>query len=208
MGTNLNGVKLRSDYFTGIALVITLAALILFPLACSPAPSRVDPTDGAVRQNDTGIETPPFVPDTCKVSLSAKTEVVVGAGQTFYSAIDEGAVLTWEKGPQGGHHVWIALRQEGLRQQGTIATIDLDDIENPAQPININHSKVVYDFSRDPDGGNHCVLSGLRMQIDNAGGEPLSSLLNHHVRVTVSLKDSDGSQASGTKTIVVTGKPL
>lgn len=155
---------------------------------------------------DTGHESgPPFTPDDCKASLTQKPDLTVGKGQTFYADITPGETLTWERGPQGGHHVWIALRSIGVRKQGTITTVRMEDVENPAAPLAINGtgSKVVYDLDRDE--GGHCTLPGLRMQLDNAGGVPLADLVGHHVKITAVMQDVDGATATATQTIVVTG---
>jgi len=147
----------------------------------------------------------PFSPDECKASLDAKATLTVGAGQTTYADIEDGTVLTWEKGPQGGHHVWLAVSQRGLRRRGSILTVDLEDVEDASAPKLVNHSRVVYDFSAPAAAGGSCTLTGLRMQLDNAGGVTLAELLGHHVRVTAVLRDTDGAQAMGARTIVVRG---
>jgi hypothetical protein len=129
--------------------------------------------------------------------------VAVGEGQTFYKDIADDQVLTWEKGPQGGHHVWIALRSRGLHKQGSLTTIDIDDVEDPGKPLNVNHSRLVFDLSRDE--GGYCTLIGLRMQLDNDVKVPLAGLMNHHLRVTATVKDVDGTSATGERRIVVKG---
>ncbi len=159
-------------------------------------------------RNDAGTgadATTPFVPDPCKSSLAAGGDaiVTVGEGQTFFRFVDDLTVLGWEKGPQGGHHVWIALRMRGLRMQGTIITIDMEDVKDPAKPILVNHSRLIYDFDRDE--GGFCTRAGLRMQLDNAGGVTLAELQGHPIKVTVTLFDPDGARATDTLTIVVNG---
>jgi len=176
-----------------------LFALPLALVACA-SPADRSTTDSGSPIFDAG----PFNPDPCKASLTQPANVAVGSGQTFYTAIDDNTKLIWEKGPQGGHHVWIAIRLIGIRMQGTVTTVDLDDIEDPSKPpVNINHSRLIYDFTREE--GGHCVLAGLRMQLDNAGGVALADLGNHHIRVTVMLKDPDGATATGSKVIIVDG---
>jgi hypothetical protein len=178
------------------AVLACLGALAL--IACSTHdPARVNGTDA-------GYDAAPFVPDACKASLTQPADVVVGKGQTFYADLGDAEVLTWEKGPQGGHHVWIALRVIGVRQRGTITTIDIDDLDQPDKTKSlVNHSRVVYDFNRDE--GGHCTLPGLRMQLDNAGGVSLESLNMHHLQVTATVQDPDGAKTTSAKTIVVTG---
>jgi hypothetical protein len=153
----------------------------------------------------------PFTPDECKASLAAGATagVTVGTGQSAYLDVADGTTLYWERGPQGGHHVWVALRMIGLRKVGTIVTIDVDDLDVPgpgapdAGPTNINHSRVIFDFEREE--GGHCVLYGLRMQLDNAGSVPLADLVGKRIRVTVTLQDADGAKATGARDVVVTG---
>jgi hypothetical protein len=183
----------RSIVFAFVASMAALAACS----HSSPGPSHL--TDTGTTPDDV-----PFVPDACKASLDQPADVTVGEGQTFYSDLTDNQVLTWEKGPQGGHHVWIALRMIGIRQTQTITTVDMED-QDLSPVVNLNHSRVVYDFNRDE--GGHCTLSGLRMQLDLAGDPPLSSIIGHHIKVTATLQDPDGATAVGTKTIIVTGDP-
>ncbi len=177
-----------------------ISRLALIFVAALSACSGDDPVKPTV---DAGVDSGPFTPDVCKPSLSTPTVLTVGEGQTFYRDIEDNTSLTWEKGPQGGHHVWIALKQRGLRMRGTIITIDMEDVEDPANPKLVNHSRLVYDF--DKDEGGWCTRPGLRMQLDNAGGVALEALLGHKVKVVATLKDPDGTQATGTRVIVVTG---
>lgn len=181
-------------------LVSLLAAALL---GCAP--------DAQPIAGDAGVDSGPFTPDWCKPSLAAgaTATVIVGEGQTFYKDIADDTELWWEKGPQGGHHVWIALRQRGLRMRGTIITIDIDDIDDPSKPRLVNHSRLIYDFDKDegydPQKGGFCTRPGLRMQLDNAGGVPLVELLGHRLRVKAELKDPDGAISTGTRTIIVKG---
>ncbi len=187
-----------------VAQLNRLALFLGVVAACSPDAQPIVAGDG-------GTDTGPFAPDWCKPSLAAGStaSVIVGEGQTFYRDIAENTELIWEKGPQGGHHVWIALRQRGLRMRGTIITIDLEDVEDPARPRLVNHSRLIYDFDKDegydPQKGGFCTRPGLRMQLDNAGGVALVELLGHKVKVTAQLRDPDGAVATGTRTIVVKG---
>lgn len=130
---------------------------------------------------------------------------IIGQGQSLYEDVSDGAVLTWEKGPQGGHHIWVAVRQRDLRRFGTLIHITLEDVEDPANPKLINDSTVIYGFT--PDEGGWCALFGLRMQLDNSATIVLSDLQNHHVRISVDLRDPDGAEAKAQKTVVVQGDP-
>jgi hypothetical protein len=179
--------------------VVTCASIVVLAACSHSSPGSVHVDSG-----EPPIDSGPFTPDACKASLDQPTVVTVGDGQTFYSDLTDNQVLTWEKGPQGGHHVWIALRMTGIRQTGTITTVDMDDIDL-SPTVNLNHSRVVYDFNRDE--GGYCTLAGLRMQLDLAGDPPLASIIGHHIRVTATLQDPDGATATGSKVIIVTGDP-
>lgn len=185
------------------AQALVLAAALAALSACSSpsAPTPFKPDTGG-----DGAST--FVADECKASLAAgaSANVTVGTGQSAYLDVTDGTTLTWERGPQGGHHVWVALRMIGLRKVGTLVTIDLDDLDVQAPdagPTNLNHSRVIFDFEREE--GGHCVLYGLRMQLDNAGSIALAQLLGAHVRITATLQDPDGAKATSTRDVVVTG---
>ncbi len=181
-------------------------ALLIASLACACSPTSSVPTPSDTGPRDGGHESgPPFTPDDCKASLAQKPDVTVGKGQTFYADLTPNETLTWEAGPQGGHHVWIAVRSIGVRKQGTITNVRMEDVENPAAPIALNGlgNKVVYDLDRDE--GGHCTLPGLRMQLDQAGAPPLTATLNHHVKIIVTMQDVDGATAQSEQTIVVTG---
>lgn len=183
--------------------LLLLGVLGLFP-GCG--------TSGDAPRTDGGTETSsPFTPDWCKPSVAAgqTSTLIVGEGQTFYRELAENTELFWEKGPQGGHHIWVALRQRGLRMRGTIITIDMEDVEAPTAPRLVNHSRLIYDFDKDegydPQKGGFCTRSGLRMQLDNAGGPTLIELHGHHVKITATLNDPDGAKAVATRTVIVKG---
>jgi hypothetical protein len=168
--------------------------------ACGPS-GRAAIADGGVEaETDSG-----FAGDPCKSSVAAGAfaNVSVGHGQSFFEPLSGAETLTWEKGPQGGHHVWVALRMIGLRKHGTVVEIDLDDVEEPRSVRAVGSSRVIYDFDRDE--GGHCILVGQRSQLDNSGGVTIASLVGHHLRIRAILSDPDGATAVDMKTVVVTG---
>jgi hypothetical protein len=180
---------------------VLVLAIAFAPLACSSSTTPIEPADAiASDANDAG-----FQGDPCKPSIAAgaNASVVVGQGQLSYEPITDDETLTWEKGPQGGHHVWVALRMIDLRLHGTITEVMLEDVEDPTNPQLLEDSRVIFDYSPDDDG--HCELPGLRSQLDGAGAEPLATVLGHHVLITATLTDPDGAVATATQTIIVTG---
>jgi hypothetical protein len=147
-------------------------------------------------------------PDICRPAKHGPPEVVVGTGQTDYNGLTEGQILQLEKGPQGGHHIWIALRMKNLRQSGSTTTItsriESDPGAAPPPPAS-------YVFTFDRDEGSYCKLWGLRYQVD-VGASDLAAeykrFLGKKLAVTVEVADSTGAKASGTKIVQIADKLL
>ncbi len=128
-------------------------------------------------------------PDACKPPHAGDPAVAVGTGQTDYLPIAEGATLTPEKGPQGGHHLWIAVRTKSLRQAGTTVVITA---EQPGTGLKVPPTSFV--FPLEPADGGYCKLSGLRLQLDNAS-VPVQSFLGRPLDVKIVVSDTDGKSA-------------
>lgn len=172
-------------------LLVTLS----FGAACS-ATSAPGPTDGS------------FVPDECKASRSAgdTASVAIGGGQSAYVDVADGDTMIWEPGPQGGHHIWVGVRMIGLRRSGTLTAVDVDALDVPAPdggPTNLNRTRVAFAFA--PEVAGHCVLYGLRLQIDGGGAPPLRELVGARVRITARLQDADGASAVSVREVWITG---
>lgn len=131
------------------------------------------------------------VPDICRPAGGAP-QVIVGTGQTDYLPLSPNQVVQLEAGPQGGHHVWIALRQKNLHRSGSITTIAGTQ---PMTGLAVMPTSFVFTF--DPDEGGYCKLYGLRFQVD-AGGADYHPFLDKDLDVTVTVKDVSGDVASGT----------
>ncbi|MDI1446519.1 hypothetical protein [Polyangium sp. 6x1] len=122
--------------------------------------------------------------DTCKPNDGPPT-LLVGKGQADYLPTSDYDLAQIEAGPQGGHHIWIALRMKNLRQSGSITTLSghVDELN-----LDINPFTVIFTF--DPDEGGYCKLYGLRFQLD--GGTDIQQLLGKTLLVKASVKDKDG----------------
>ena len=136
-------------------------------------------------------------PDACRPAHPGEPEVTVGTGQTDYGPLKEGDTLQPEKGPQGGHHLWIAARQKNLKQTGTIIAITA---EQPGTGLKVPPTSFVFSF--DPTSDGACKLFGLRFQIDNSS-VPVARFLGQPLDVKVSLRDADGRVAESTVRINV-----
>jgi hypothetical protein len=132
------------------------------------------------------------VPDICRPLNAGPPEVIVGTGQTDYLPLMSGQVVQAERGPQGGHHLYIALRQKNLHRSGSTTTITG---KQPASGVEIPPTSFVFSF--DPDEGGYCKLYGLRYQLDN-GGLDYTQFLDKDLDITVTVRDSSANVGTGT----------
>jgi hypothetical protein len=121
----------------------------------------------------------------------------VGQGQADYLPTMDGDVANVEAGPQGGYHVWLAFREKGLRQSGSITTVMG---HMPALNYDVSPYSVVFSF--DPTEGGYCKLYGLRFRLDDPT-HPVSMLLGQELDITVEVKDSDGTVGTGKRTVTL-----
>jgi len=175
------------------------------PLTCIAGacqPSEV--ADDALEDYEPGWPAAP--PDICRPAKRGPPEVILGTGQTDYAALADGQVLQLEKGPQGGHHIWIAARMKNLRQAGSTTTIT-SSIEGDPVPV----PPVSFVFSFDRDEGAYCKIWGLRYQVD-AGAADLRTaykrFLGKRLSVTVEVADSTGAKASSTRVVQIADRLL
>ncbi|EYF04229.1 hypothetical protein [Chondromyces apiculatus] len=134
--------------------------------------------------------------DVCKPDPSGLPEVIVGKGQGDFlplKALDEMQV---EAGPQGGHHIWIALRVKNLRRSGSITSIRgyLPELDHQVRSFDVI-------FSFDPDEGGYCSLHGLRFQIDH--DLDIDQMLGKVMDVQVTVTDPDGAIGEGAQQITL-----
>jgi hypothetical protein len=131
-------------------------------------------------------------PDICKPAGAGPGVVQVGTGQTDYLPLTDGQTVQAEQGPQGGHHIWIAVRQQNIQQSGSTTTI------TSVQPTTgLAGPRMAFVFTFLPDEGNFCKLSGLRYQLD-LDGTDYHQFLGQPLDVTVVIADQSGVSATGT----------
>lgn len=136
--------------------------------------------------------------DVCKPEGGGDPVVIVGRGQSDFFAIEDGEVAPVEAGPQGGHHIWVALRMKNLGQSGSITSVKgyIPDLD-----LELSEFKVIFTF--DQDEGGFCKLYGLRYQIDTDGVD-VDTVLGHAMEVTVTVTESkEGGIGVGKKTVTL-----
>ncbi len=140
-------------------------------------------------------------PDVCKPATGGPPHVIVGTGQTDYGNLNDGQTLQAELGPQGGHHVWIAVRMRGLRQSGSRTILTATQ---PGTGLTVPPTAFVFTFDRDE--GGYCKLYGLRFQLDSGAanlGEDYKKFLGKPLDITVAVEDAGGLKAQGTARIQI-----
>jgi hypothetical protein len=140
-------------------------------------------------------------PDLCRPANHGAAEVILGTGQTDYATLNDDQVVQLEKGPQGGHHIWVALRMKNLRQSGstTMITSVLEGDPAPVPPM-------AYVFTFDRDEGSYCKLYGLRYQVDSGVADLTQGyqrFLGKRLAVTVKVTDTTGASAESTRTVQI-----
>jgi hypothetical protein len=151
-------------------------------------------------------------PDACRPAKPGPPEVILGTGQTDYATLTDGQELQLEQGPQGGHHIWLAVRMKNLRQSGSTTTVTSTVVDGPMvlEPL-----AVVFTFDRDE--GSYCKVYGLRYQVDVSGlasdgtsipAPDYHAFLGKTMTVTAEVVDSTGARASSSRTIHLKDKIL
>jgi hypothetical protein len=129
-------------------------------------------------------------PDVCRPAGAGAPIVVAGTGQSDFLAITDGQTLQAQRGPQGGHHLWIALEMKNLKQSGSTTTI------TGLQPgTNVAIPPTAFVFTFEPGEGGYCKLFGLRYQLDN-GGIDYHQFLGKPLDLTIKVDDTTGASAS------------
>jgi hypothetical protein len=134
--------------------------------------------------------------DACKAPSGPAPEVVIGKGETAYAELAEDEIVPIEPGPQGGHHVWLALRVAGLRQMGSILGVSG---HLPALSFDIPVFKSGITLRKAAE--NHCEVYGVRFQVDR--GISVDAVRGQKLDIEVVLEDPNGDGATATKRVVI-----
>ncbi|WP_437928307.1 hypothetical protein WMF37_03450 [Sorangium sp. So ce291] len=134
--------------------------------------------------------------DACKTPPSDLPAIVIGQGERAFAPLADGEVVPIEAGPQGGHHVWLALRVEGLRQMGSRLTVGGHFPELAFELLPFT-SQVT--LRRAGDAG--CEIYGIRFQVDR--GLSVESVRGRALDVEIALEDPDGDVATAAHRVVI-----
>lgn len=184
---------------------------------CAPAPGSAAPVCATPDTCIAGACAPSFVDprglpaydaswsahrdDVCKPIGGGAPVVTVGEGQSDYLPMQDLDVAQLEAGPQGGHHVWVAIRMKNLLQSGSITKVSG---EVPELGLAIHPFQVIFTF--DQDEGGFCKLYGLRFQVDQE--RDVQDLLGKVVKIKVEVTDKDGDVGVGERTVTLSNTIL
>jgi len=127
----------------------------------------------------------------------APPEVIVGQGQSDFLPLADLETVQVERGPQGGYHIWIAVRMKNLLRSGSRTVLTA---VSPAVGTTISPFEVL--FTYDPDEGGYCKLYGLRFQLD-ANGVDYLPLLGKELDVTATVTDRAADSGQGSRRVTL-----
>ncbi len=120
--------------------------------------------------------------DTPAVSV----ELVLGTGEANFEPFMPGDPLELYAGTQGGHHVWLSVRVEGLEPEGILFQLDVD----PTPPAPPALTEVQLDFVPVAGQANTYELVGWPARVLAP-----ECVVGHPVTLTVRLEDTQGRVA-------------
>lgn len=134
--------------------------------------------------------------DACKTPSSGDPEVEIGQGESAFAPLLDGEVVPIEPGPQGGHHVWLALRVSGLRQMGSRLTVKgyFPELAFALRPFTAH-------VTLHKAGQGRCEVHGVRFQVDR--GLSVDEVRGQALDVDVALEDPNGDVAAAARRVVI-----
>lgn len=144
-------------------------------------------------------------PDACKPEGAGEPSLEIGQGEQAFAPLADGEVVEPELGPQGGYHIWLALRMRNLHQAGTQTLIKA---RSPELGIDLNpmHAALGYEAT-----GGACELAGLKFLLLHAGAtdfEDVTELFGQPLDLTVTVSDAMGDIAQAARSIRLGGEAL
>lgn len=133
--------------------------------------------------------------DPCKPD-GQEAVVVVGEGSEVYAPLAEGDVMAVEAGPQGGHHVWVALRARGLESRGSLISVT-----GRAEAISATVGPFATILELHPAEDGWCEVAGVRFQVDQE--VPMEALDGQTMSLTAEVRDEAGAVADDTREVVL-----
>lgn len=149
---------------------------------------------------DVTADWPTNPPSAC--GAGGPSELLVGRGQNDFTALASGDTLTPECGPQGGHHIWMALRMKNIGQFGSKTVLSATQPGGTAQvPL------TGYAYPWAPAGAGQCQLVGVRLQLD-VGVARIDQFLGKPLDITATTSDKSGRQSTAVSHVRIAAAPV
>jgi len=134
--------------------------------------------------------------DACKTPPSAEPSLDLGKGESAFASLENDEVVPIEPGPQGGNHVWLALRVRGLRQMGSTLTVKG---RYPELAYDVLPFSAQVTLRKEAQG--QCEIHGVRFQVDR--GLSVDDVRGKALDIEVTLRDPDGDVATVEKQVII-----
>jgi hypothetical protein len=134
--------------------------------------------------------------DPCKPLDHGKASLAVGLGQDDWAPIEAHQKVPVWPGPQGGYHVWAAVRMKNLHQQGSVTSVSARSKELDAE-----FERFDYAFGYHPAADGECELAGLRYELPAEYWSTIEQVFDKELTLSVEVLDGTGDTASGELTI-------
>lgn len=132
----------------------------------------------------------------CKPEVAGDPYALLGTGLSDFTPINDADVLTADAGPQGGHHIWVALRMRNLKQTSFVTlTGYFPDLDVTVGPIafQLGFGEIV--------ALGYCERLAIQFQLDSQ--VDISMLLGMGMQLTLQIADDDGASAGEVKNVVL-----
>jgi len=123
--------------------------------------------------------------------------VAIGWGQGDYLPLTDLQTLQVEAGPQGGHHIWLAVQMKNLLGSGSRTTLEA---VSPSSGTAISPFDVIFTYK--PSEGGYCKLYGLRFQLDLDGVDYLP-LLGKELDINATVVDRSGTVGRDSRRVML-----
>ena len=139
-------------------------------------------------------------PDLCRPAHGGAPEIEIGTGDRDFAALADGATVTPVRGPQGGYHIYVALKTKDLGQYGTKTRVDGAQVSTL---LAAQGGAWATPYAPNDAGG--CGLYGLRLVLENGpmSKPTLADFVGKAIDITVDVVDAFGAHVTATKRVQV-----
>ncbi len=132
-----------------------------------------------------------------------ETQLVIGTGEAEFETLRSGDHLELHAGTQGGHHVWLSMRAQGLDPDGIRMVLEVI----PTEPAPTAKSELLLDFTSIPGSADLGAEAGPTDEWVEFVGWPARVLApecaaGQRVELRLSLEDRHGRTAHGSSAVI------